>query len=332
MITSGSTLISFYDKNLLAILERAKKGEISRLPSLILDKLKGLYWEISGKPDDPIFGERLLTDSSVAMRAFLIDRLIQYYFLPWGVGVISEFRLLESEKKDRAELCTFAEGQRALNRHTTPYDTTLVSRDPYLNANFVFDKTMIAAQAPFGEQTADFWDMVAAHEIETVVSLWGTDSEGYFQYYPGAGEERWFFEGIGSIVCEAEEEWREWDYEHLDAISIRELSFDDKFGKTHKIQHIQVHTWKDMTAPTKKLVLKILSLMRGKPLIHCAAGIGRSGTIAVLAHIKAERSKGRNVSVLETVRSLRDPVKGRCPDMVETAEQYFFIHSLSRYL
>jgi protein tyrosine phosphatase len=318
MITLKGSLISFYESVFIDRLQEGKTGKLDSLDPLLLNGLKKTYWEISGKPNEPDFGEKFLVDKDLTKRAFVIDRFISSHFIPQAKEVVEELKRLRSELD--LELVIPVKG---MNRHCVPYPSTLVSWEPYLNASFVFDRSMIVGEAPLREQTAHFWDMAACHGIETVISLWGDDAEGYFQYYPSLGDERWFFEGVGSIVCTSQEEWSEWDYGHQDALSVREFAFDDRRGKTHYIRHIQVHTWRDMTSPTKKLMSKILDMKRGKPLIHCTAGIGRSGVTAALIHIKENGTK-----VIEAVRSLRDPLKGRCPNMIEQVHQYFFLQSM----
>ena len=331
MIIVNDVLIAFYAPSLEERLRQAKTGDLRELPLYMLNSLKKEYWKLSGRPDVLDFGERLLIEEDDGKRAFLIDRVMRRYFLPEALTYGDEIRKLSAKREELGvDPSGFSKSQGSFNRCVAPYDATLVSRDPYLNANYVFDGSMIVAQAPLLEQTAIFWDMVAAQGVDVVVSLWGADSESYFEYFPSFGEGRHFFEGMGSLECTRQEEWIEWDYSYRDAISLRTLNFHDKWGHSHEIRHIQVHDWRDMGCPSLKTIHKILSLMEGArtPLIHCAAGIGRSGMVAVLAQIK----KNPTLSVLEAVRSLRDPLKGRCPEMVEKDEQYFFIYSVLKSL
>ena len=66
-----------------------------------------------------------------------------------------------------------------------------------------------------------------------------------------------------------------------------------------------------------------------KAIVHCSAGIGRTGTTIALAHlitqVWAQRNGGINdpkVSIFSTVRRMREQRQG----LVQTEDQYEFIY------
>ena len=58
-------------------------------------------------------------------------------------------------------------------------------------------------------------------------------------------------------------------------------------------------------------------------LVHCSAGIGRTGTVIAIDHAMQLLSKNGTVNLAEVVRTLR---KGRCA-MIQHVQQYEFFHA-----
>ncbi len=59
------------------------------------------------------------------------------------------------------------------------------------------------------------------------------------------------------------------------------------------------------------------------PLVHCSAGIGRTGTVIAIDHaLQLLKTAGR-VNLLDVVFNLR---KGRCA-MIQHVQQYLFFHA-----
>ena len=81
------------------------------------------------------------------------------------------------------------------------------------------------------------------------------------------------------------------------------------------------------TSAEKELILsnKIFHFQRGAIVVHCSAGIGRSGAIIVIDMICDQiRKYGDSfyIEIQKTVMHCRD----HRPGMVQTVEQYAFIH------
>ena len=82
----------------------------------------------------------------------------------------------------------------------------------------------------------------------------------------------------------------------------------------HTVQHYQFISWPDHGAPSTPLpVLGFLRHIRtahppsGPPLlVHCSAGVGRTGTLIALDSLLQELEEGwKEVNVFETVRRMR---------------------------
>jgi len=102
----------------------------------------------------------------------------------------------------------------------------------------------------------------------------------------------------------------------------------------HLVTQIQFTEWPDFDVPEVttgiRSVLDIFNHyttgVEGIPVVHCSAGVGRSGTfIAIHAALHQLRTTGL-CNVRETVKSMRRQRAG----MIQTAEQYLFVYNVLR--
>lgn len=104
------------------------------------------------------------------------------------------------------------------------------------------------------------------------------------------------------------------------------------------IKHFQYLNWPDKKIPSdQESFLQLLNELKEaeknvteKIIVHCSAGVGRTGTMLALSNLKTiideqfERKLDYGVSVFSVVRRLRE----QRMQMVQTIEQYDFIHSI----
>lgn len=107
--------------------------------------------------------------------------------------------------------------------------------------------------------------------------------------------------------------------------------------ETRIIKHYHYISWPDLGVPkefqTLDSLLEDLHLVEGtKPIvIHCSAGVGRTGTFIALSHLKhaisAQKVAGADigVSIYSIVRRLRE----QRIMMVETKEQYELLYDFA---
>lgn len=145
------------------------------------------------------------------------------------------------------------------NRYTDilACDHTLVSSEPYVNANWI-TSSMIAAQAPYKGYEQDFWDMIITNKINKIVMLTDIDENKCHKY--------WSEVHISKI-------------KNKDFYIVRYIQIG-----TYKLKHYQYLGWQDMQIPdisNFNLFLELFS-PKDKLLVHCSAGVGRTGVFCVL--------------------------------------------------
>jgi protein tyrosine phosphatase len=92
----------------------------------------------------------------------------------------------------------------------------------------------------------------------------------------------------------------------------------------HLHQHRWIN-WPDFGVPDSGMgMLRLLRIVRDskKVLIHCSAGVGRTGTVMIVEVLLRNLLDGKDVSPLDTLKDLRCQRSGS----VQTENQYLFVH------
>ncbi|XP_036834666.1 receptor-type tyrosine-protein phosphatase C isoform X4 [Oncorhynchus mykiss] len=200
----------------------------------------------------------------------------------------------------------------------------------YINASFIDgfkeSKKYIAAQGPKEETVGDFWRMVWEQQSSIIVMVTRCEESNRnkcAQYWPSPEREVEIFEGF---VVKLNRE------EHCPDYIIRHLSLTNKREKSaeREVTHIQFTSWPDHGVPGEPhLLLKLRrrvnafkNLFSGPIVIHCSAGVGRTGTyMGIDAMMEGLEAEGR-VDIYGYVVKLR---RQRCL-MVQVEAQYILIH------
>nr|XP_034310069.1 uncharacterized protein LOC105317761 isoform X3 [Crassostrea gigas] len=197
----------------------------------------------------------------------------------------------------------------------------------YINANYISgleeERAYIASQGPKQNTLDDFWTMIWQENVTQIVMLTNL-KEGVqvkcFQYWPGKMKAR----RHGKIVIKNKEEKQYAFY------VIRKLSVSHKQQKKSRtVMQYHYTAWPDHGTPDPlSLVVFHSHVMRTRTsrnkspiLVHCSAGIGRTGMyIALDALYKAGKASGK-INVAEYVKIMRT----NRMNMVQTYEQYMTI-------
>lgn len=201
----------------------------------------------------------------------------------------------------------------------------------YINANFIrsFDgsrKAYIATQGPIAATISHFWQMTWEQGSTIIVMLTGLIELGRSKcdrYWPaGVGSE--FEAQYGDFFITTTSTEQIGSYTR----SVLHLRRGKRSSDVRIINHFWFNTWPDHgTPPDVKGVLHMLADARGgddsKPwVVHCSAGIGRTGTFIGIDMGARRLSRGDEADVLGLIRAMREDRGG----MVQTDAQAAFVH------
>ncbi|XP_063593983.1 receptor-type tyrosine-protein phosphatase alpha-like [Penaeus indicus] len=226
---------------------------------------------------------------------------------------------------------------RAKNRYRNniPYDDTRVvlqskEEGDYINASFVQGchdpRAYIATQGPkdYKDNTIeDFWRMVWEQHCNTVVMLARLIEGGKVkvaQYWPDDKKTQVTY-GDFSISIVGEE--KELDY------FIRKFTLKHA-GESREVTQYQFIAWPDHDVPQAPFTFSLMTLeirrreITGPLLVHCSAGIGRTGTLLLVLVLLDQLDSEGYIDAPASVALLR---QGR-PMLVENQMQYRFAHQL----
>uniref|UniRef100_A0A672FB90 protein-tyrosine-phosphatase n=1 Tax=Salarias fasciatus TaxID=181472 RepID=A0A672FB90_SALFA len=202
----------------------------------------------------------------------------------------------------------------------------------YINANYIRgyrgeDRAFIATQGPMVNTVNDFWWMAWQEEAPVIVMITKLKekNEKCVLYWP---ERRGIYGRVEVLVSAVRE------CEHY---TTRSLTL--KCGnQTRTLQHYWYTSWPDHKTPDSALPL--LQLMAdveadrraapaaGPVVVHCSAGIGRTGCFIATTIGCRQLKEDGGVDVLSITCQLRADRGG----MIQTCEQYEFVHhALSLY-
>uniref|UniRef100_A0A8C4QUB4 Tyrosine-protein phosphatase non-receptor type 9 n=1 Tax=Eptatretus burgeri TaxID=7764 RepID=A0A8C4QUB4_EPTBU len=213
----------------------------------------------------------------------------------------------------------------------------------YINASFMDgykqQNAYIAAQGPMPQTFDDFWRMVWEQQVLIVVMTTRVVERGRVkcgQYWPLDSVSSQNF-GLFSVKNQHMEKFPDYNVTAL-------VLYNNRTGEMREVAHFQYVSWPDFGVPrTAAGVLAFLGHVRqhqaaavaamgsawhghpqGPPIVvHCSAGIGRSGTFCTLDICLARLADCGTVDIHGTVRGMRS----QRAFSIQTADQYCFCHT-----
>jgi receptor-type tyrosine-protein phosphatase R len=254
-----------------------------------------------------------------------------------SVGIHKEFWEIPMNHPDKIEVA----GSGVKNRYRTilPNESTRVkllqtSDDPlaaYINANYIRGyrgeaRAYIATQGPMANTLTDFWRMIWQENVPIIVMITKLQEQNSVKcesYLPDSSS----LFGDVEVVTESLRDCGSYTVRHLLLKCGAEL---------HSVEHYWYTVWPDHKAPAaaKNLLDLVKEVeerrydpvsgkVKGPVVVHCSAGIGRTGCFIATSIGIQQLKTERIVDILGIVSNLRLDRGG----MVQTNEQYEFVHN-----
>ncbi|RXN29016.1 tyrosine- phosphatase non-receptor type 4-like protein [Labeo rohita] len=310
-------------------------GELILLvrPNAIYDVVEE---KLETEPDFQYIPEKSPTDPSQLDQDAWRDSMLQLKDGLNSATVLAQFDQLYRKRPGMTMSCAKLPQNISKNRYRdiSPYDATRVilkGTDDYINANYInmeipassLINRYIACQGPLPNTCPDFWQMTWEQGSSLVVMLTTQVERGRVkchQYWPNPSGSATY--GGFQVCCQTEE--------GNSAFLVRDMTLNHiESGETRELTQIQYLAWPDHGVPDDSTdFLDFVALVRSKRagkdepvVVHCSAGIGRTGVLITMETAMCLMECGQPVYPLEIVRTMRD----QRAMMIQTPSQFKFV-------
>ncbi|XP_065810392.1 receptor-type tyrosine-protein phosphatase F isoform X14 [Labrus bergylta] len=197
----------------------------------------------------------------------------------------------------------------------------------YINSNYIDgyrkQNAYIATQGPLPETLSDFWRMVWEQRSNTIVMMTRLEEKSRVkcdQYWPARGTETYGMIQVTML-----------DTVELATYSVRTFAlYKNGSSEKREVRQFQFMAWPDHGVP--EYPTPILAFLRrvkacnppdaGPMVVHCSAGVGRTGCFIVIDAMLERMKHEKSVDIYGHVTCMR----AQRNYMVQTEDQYIFIH------
>ncbi|VDM98100.1 unnamed protein product [Thelazia callipaeda] len=198
----------------------------------------------------------------------------------------------------------------------------------YIHANWMkmegCNHNYIATQGPLESTVSDFWRMVHQEQITTIIMLCKTMEDSKpkcFQYWPAENGEN------KTYGCMFVMNKRVRLSEHEDRFETYLLEvLPEGCSNSTIVKLIHMTDWPDRGVPQSGMtVLRLIRMMPSSStsIIHCSAGIGRTGTVVAIDTLLSRLWKNQPLNVAQVVKEMRN----QRASSVQNEAQYMFIYT-----
>ncbi|XP_045423784.1 tyrosine-protein phosphatase non-receptor type 20 isoform X2 [Lemur catta] len=251
-------------------------------------------------------------------------------------GIIQEFMDLEFKNLPGEFIFGNQRSNKEKNRYRDilPYDSTRVplgKGKDYINASYIRivnyeeEYFYIASQGPLPGTVDDFWQMVFENN-SNIIAMITREIEGgiikCYHYWPTSPKKPLELKCF-RIFLE--------NYQILQYFTIRMFQIVEKStGTSHLVKHLQFTKWPDHGTPASvdgfiKYVRYVRkSHLMGPLVVHCSAGVGRTGVFLCVDVVFCAIEKNYSFDIVDIVTQMREQRRG----MIQTKEQYHFCYEI----
>nr|XP_061812392.1 receptor-type tyrosine-protein phosphatase beta-like [Nerophis lumbriciformis] len=252
-----------------------------------------------------------------------------------------QYESLKDAGREQTTEAALLPENRGKNRYNNilPYDATRVKLayvdddlcSDYINASYIpgehFRREYIATQGPLPGTKDDFWKMAWEQNVHNIVMLTQCVEKGRVKcdrYWPADQDPLYYGDLIVQMTSEsALPEW-----------TIREFRIcsEDDPRRVRLVRHFHFTVWPDHGVPdsTRSLVHFVRTVRDfvarspagGPTVVHCSAGVGRTGTFVALDRLLQQSDTTDTLDIYGCVWQLRL----HRSHMLQTERQYAFLH------
>ena len=244
--------------------------------------------------------------------------------------IIDNNPLYKDRLVNKNEFCRYSD-IRTYKDNTVSINT----KHQYINASWIHIPTpnfFIATQGPLESTIEDFWDMCFKYEVNAIImicSLKENNKEKCAKYWEG------YFDTFNILQTTENSD---------EGLILRQILIKNMQNSYLKnILQLQLTTWDDHTAPINNYnrIIKIINFIdkyknNGPFVVHCSAGVGRTGTFISIYNLYKEIMEQINdknqiqilFSIMNTVRKLKELRLYS----VENEKQYNFLYEFINIL
>ncbi|XP_066855010.1 receptor-type tyrosine-protein phosphatase eta isoform X3 [Anser cygnoides] len=253
-------------------------------------------------------------------------------------GFAEEYEELKSAGVHQPKFAAEIPENRGKNRYNNvlPYDISRVKlsdlnsvTDDYINANYmpgyISKKAFIAAQGPLSNTIEDFWRMIWEKNIYSIVMLTKCVEQARTkceQYWPDKQSKTYGDVAVTMVLETVLPEW-----------TIRDFNVENaNTQESRMVRQFHFTSWPDHGVPeTTDLLINFRHHVHeyssqnpidSPVLVHCSAGVGRTGTFIAIDRLIQQIEIENTVDVYGVVYDLRM----HRPLMVQTEDQYVFLN------
>ncbi|XP_041868289.1 tyrosine-protein phosphatase non-receptor type 2 isoform X4 [Melanotaenia boesemani] len=251
---------------------------------------------------------------------------------------------LYSEIRNQSHECSYKVAKYPENRNrnryrdVSPFDHSRVklenTENDYINASLVVmeeaQRSYILTQGPLRNTCGHLWLMIWEQKTKAVIMLNRViekGSEKCAQYWPTAEEREMAFRDTHFLVTLLSEDTK--SYYTTRVLEMQNLNT----GEKREIYHFHYTTWPDFGVPESpasflNFLFKVresgaLGVDHGPAVVHCSAGIGRSGTFSLVDTCLVLMEKRKDTSSVDIKSILLNMRKYRM-GLIQTPDQLRF--------